>query len=292
MTAAPGPADRTAVSPDELSRRTRPAGTDQSSERRLRCLVTNDDGIDSEGLRRLALVAIEAGLDVVVAAPVHDSSGASASITAAGTDGRFAVEPRTLPDLTDRPVHAVGALPAFIALTGCRGAFGPTPDLVLSGINRGPNTGQAVLHSGTVGAALTAATQGVRAMAVSLAVGADPAWHTAAEYTRRVLPGLLAAPAGVVLNLNVPNLPPEQVRGLRRAPLAGFGAVEFSVVDAGEGWTTMGVSEIDFSTEPDSDAGLLAAGWATLTALRPVCPDLAVDIRGVTFASAPSGEFP
>ena len=73
------------VSLDELSRRAAaPEGTTrrEPDERRLRCLVTNDDGIDSEGLRVLAGVALEAGLDVVVAAPMREASGASASITA------------------------------------------------------------------------------------------------------------------------------------------------------------------------------------------------------------------
>ena len=75
--------------------------------------------------------------------------------------------PATVPD---DAVLAVDGLPAFIALTGMRGAFGPPPDIVLWGINNGPNTGYAVLHSGTVGAALTASTFGARAMAVSLNV--------------------------------------------------------------------------------------------------------------------------
>jgi len=122
---------------DELSRRAAaPDGAIQHapSGRRLRCLVTNDDGIGSEGLRALALVALEAGLDVVVAAPMQESSGASASITAVEQNGRFVVEPRTVPGLDGAcAVLAVGGLPAFIALTGMRGAFGPPPDIVLSG---------------------------------------------------------------------------------------------------------------------------------------------------------------
>ncbi|HEV7863970.1 MAG TPA: 5'/3'-nucleotidase SurE, partial [Acidimicrobiia bacterium] len=69
----------------------------EARHRRLRCLVTNDDGIGSEGLRVLALVALEAGLDVVVAAPMQECSGASASITAVEQDGHFIVESRTVP---------------------------------------------------------------------------------------------------------------------------------------------------------------------------------------------------
>src|SRR5205814_7308537 len=83
-----------------------------------RCLVTNDDGIGSDGLRVLAMVAVEAGFEVVVAAPMQECSGASASITAVEQDGRFVVESRAVAGLEGaRAVLAVGGLPAFIALT-------------------------------------------------------------------------------------------------------------------------------------------------------------------------------
>src|SRR5207244_8531075 len=106
----------------------------------------------------LALMALEAGLNVTVAGPLEDVSGASASITAVEDDGHFVVERRSIPGLEECEVLGVGGLPAFIALTGARGAFGPPPDIVLSGINNGPNTGHAVLHSWNVGAAVIDAT--------------------------------------------------------------------------------------------------------------------------------------
>jgi 5'-nucleotidase len=276
------------VTLDELSRRAAaPDGAVRPDQgRRLRCLVTNDDGIASEGVRVLALVALEAGLEVVVAAPMRECSGASASITAVEADGHFVVEPRTLPGLDDAcAVRAVGGLPAFIALTGMRGAFGPPPDIVLSGINNGPNTGYAVLHSGTVGAALTASTFGARAMAVSVnkrmysasmagvasSAGAPTYWDTAAEIARRVLPTLLASEAGTVLNVNAPNIPLSEVRGLERAALAGFGAVQTNVAERGEGYVKVALTEVDARYEPGTDAALVAAGYATVTPLAAVC---------------------
>jgi 5'-nucleotidase len=288
------------VSLEELSRRAAaPDGAvrQEAAGRRLRCLVTNDDGIASEGVRVLALVALEAGLDVVVAAPVQECSGASASITAVEEDGRFVVEQRTVPGLDEAcAVLAVGGLPAFIALTGMRGAFGPPPDVVLSGINNGPNTGYAVLHSGTVGAALTASTFGARAMAVSVnkrmysptgagvasSAAAPTHWEAAAEMARRLLPTLLASEAGTVLNLNVPNVPVAEVRGLERARLARFGAVQTNVAERGEGYVKVALAEIDAEYEPGTDAALIVAGYATVTPLTAVCeaaslrlPDLA-----------------
>jgi 5'-nucleotidase len=284
------------VSLDELSRRAAPpagAVRGEGAARRLRCLVTNDDGIGSEGLRVLALVALEAGLEVVVAAPMQECSGASASITAVEQDGHFVVEPRVLPGLEEAAaVLAVGGLPAFIALTGMRGAFGPAPDVVLSGINNGPNTGYAVLHSGTAGAALTASTFGARAMAVSLNVrmrspsgagvapsaSAPPHWETAAEFARRALPALLSSAPGTVLNVNAPNIPLAEVVGFRRARLARFGAVQTNVSERGEGFFKVALAEIEAEYEPGTDAALIASGYATITPLQAVCEAGAVEV--------------
>lgn len=134
----------------------------------MRALITNDDGIDSEGIAVLARVAHDAGLDLTVAAPSWDSSGASASLTAVEQDGRVLFERRTLRGLPEVDAFAVEAAPALIVRLATTGAFGEEPELVLSGINHGLNAGRAVLHSGTVGAALTAATHGCRALAISL----------------------------------------------------------------------------------------------------------------------------
>jgi len=297
------PAEATEVTLDELSRRAGGWGVSprhgrrephqtappedairpHDEGRRWRCLITNDDGIDSEGLRVLAEVALEAGFEVVVAAPMEEASGASASITAVEEDGHFVVEPRTLPGLEGAcTVLAVGGLPAFIALTGMRGAFGPAPDIVLSGINSGPNTGYAVLHSGTVGAALTASTFGARAMAVSLNIRtrtvsgagvrqASPCWDTAAEFARQTLPTLLDSEPGTVLNVNAPNIPLEKVRGFEPARLARFGAVQTNVAERGEGYVKVALAEIDADYEPGTDAALLAACYASITALQAVC---------------------
>jgi 5'-nucleotidase len=259
-------------------------------ERRLRCLVTNDDGIGSEGLRALALVALDAGLEVVVAGPLQDVSGASASITAVEEGGRFVVERRTLTGLEACNVFGVGGLPAFIALTGARGAFGSPPDIVLSGINNGPNTGHAVLHSGTVGAALTGSTHGCRAMAVSIAPGRQPHWETAAEVARRVLPWLMEAPAGTVLNVNAPNIPLAELRGFKRAGLASFGAVQTNVVERSEGYVKVSLSEIEADDEPGTDATLLRDGYATVTPLRAVCEAVEVELPEFAgFAGVPGG---
>ncbi len=242
----------------------------------MRALVTNDDGIGSEGIRRLAMVAVDAGLDVVVAAPLTDSSGASASLIALHNDSQVVLERRALDGLDGVPAYGVAAVPGFITLLGIRGAFGEPPDIVLSGVNVGLNAGHAILHSGTVGAVLTGSTLGCRGMAVSLAVGPELHWDTAAQVASEVLPWLMAATGPIVLNVNAPNVELGELRGLRRARLASFGAVQTNIAESGEGYVRVSVADLKAEYEPGTDAALVADRYATVTPLRPICesPDV------------------
>lgn len=253
-----------------------------------RALVTNDDGIGSAGLRRLAQVAVDCGLDVVVAAPARDTSGASASLTAVEADGRVVTEEVSLDGLDGVPAFAVQAVPGFIALIATRGAFGPPPDVVLSGINLGANTGHAILHSGTVGAAMTACVSGCRALAVSIGIGPAFHWDTAAELAREALEHLLEAPRPVVFNLNVPNVELASLLGLRRGRLADFGAVQTTIAEIGEGYVKVAVADIDADMEAGSDAALIAAGYASITPLEPLCEAVDCDLSWVATVRVPS----
>src|SRR5690606_15878648 len=146
------------------------------------------------------------------------SSGSSASITASEADGRITMHRRTFDDLPGVPAYAVDGGPGLIALIAARGAFGTPADAVLSGVNHGANVGRAILHSGTVGAALTGGLNGAWGMAVSLDVGIRPEecfWDAAAEAAATLLPALLSRPPGTVINVNVPNAP--EHRGMREA---------------------------------------------------------------------------
>ncbi len=258
-----------------------------------RVLVTNDDGVDSEGIAALAAVAHDLGLEVLVAAPASNVSGVSASLAGVREEGRLLVEERPFVALPGVQVLAVEAAPAMIVRAGMNGAFGPAPDLVLSGINDGPNTGHSVLHSGTVGAALTAVTSHCSAVAFSIGI-ADTAegpsgplsgkdFRAAVEVARRVIPWALDAAARSVVtpNVNVPSGAPEIVRGIRGAPLASFGAVETTIVERAEGHVTLRFEDYDVTQEPETDAALLADGWATVTALRSVSEDPDVDLASL-----------
>ncbi len=248
-----------------------------------RVLITNDDGVTAPGIRALAR-AVARDYEVVVAAPQDEASGMSAALTAVVSDGQIMLSHH---DLDGLPAYGVTASPAYIVVLASIGAFGPPPDIVLSGINRGANAGRAVLHSGTVGAALTAVTNGLSALAVSLDV-LDPEatvssatggnaivvpsddvlhWDTAAGIAISLLGTLLAAPAATVLNLNVPDraTPPE----VREAALATFGQVQMSVAESGEGFVRTGIERTGERLVPGTDLALLAEGYATVTALRP-----------------------
>jgi 5'-nucleotidase len=239
-----------------------------------RALVTNDDGIDSPGLHALAAAAVEAGLEVVVAAPAEQASGTSASLAAVQREGRTVVARRELPGLPDVPAWAVDAQPGHIVVAALNGWFDPAPDLVLSGINDGANVGRAVLHSGTVGAALTAGISDTRALAVSLDVAlhptAEPRWDSATAVLPRALALLLDSPSATVLSVNVPDLPAHELGELHHARLARHGAVQARVVDVRDG--DLHLDDIEVSDEPEdgTDTALLLAGYPTVTALRSV----------------------
>jgi 5'-nucleotidase len=255
-----------------------------------RVLITNDDGIAAPGLRILAGAAAEAGLEVVVAAPAEEASGTSAAMSAYTADGRVMVEARSLDGLDGVSAYGVAASPSYIVVLAMLKAFGTPPDLVLSGINRGANAGRAVLHSGTVGAAFTAAAQGLPAMAVSLDVlsplvatrggnalavldeSDDEArnWPTAAALVRELLPALEKLSDGLVLNLNVPDRPTEDVRGLRQATLARFGQVQMAVAETGHDFVRTAVEENRTRAERGTDLAWLTEGYATLSAIRAV----------------------
>ncbi len=241
---------------------------------RVRILVTNDDGVGAPGLRALARALVGAGHDVVVVAPDGERSGAGAGI---GRLHRSGPIQRTLvewPDLPGVAVHALATLPATAVYAGGLGAFGPPPDLVASGVNKGLNTGHLVLHSGTVGAALTAAVLGLSAVAVSVAWGETEHWDTAATLAAAVVP-VLAGTHGRVLNLNVPNVAPGDVHGVRGARLAPFS----------EQWTTetpadeLRLRYEGHRDEPDADTdvGIVRAGYAAVTWLTGVTGRPAAD---------------
>jgi 5'-nucleotidase len=237
----------------------------------VRVLATNDDGIESPGLHAMACALADLGHEVTVAAPAHDSSGSSASIGRIRADERIDVTPVTIPGAPAFRAFSVGGPPGLAAMAARLGAFGDEPELVVSGINAGLNTGHSTLHSGTVGAVLTARTFGASGLAISVEARRPWCWDTANKCMAEALEILLAAPSATVLNLNVPAREPDEVRGLRWASLDQFGSVRVALVDErSDAGVQMEFRATGASLDPDSDTALVERGWATLTALTGI----------------------
>lgn len=246
--------------------------------RRLRVLVTNDDGIEAPGIHALAVAAADAGHEVVVAAPARQWSGASAAILLDDDAEQVEVEQRRPPGRA-ADAWAVHAAPAMCVLLALRGSFGRRPDVVLSGVNYGANTGRVLLHSGTLGAAMTAGVGGVPAIGVSLDVGLHPAelhWAGAAEAAVRLIPSLQAEPVGTVLNLNVPNA--QGPHPFAEAPLASGGVVHTTTAEDPDDEDSVRLAlATPGAADHGSDLDLLTRGFATVTS---VLPPSAIPLRG------------
>jgi len=179
----------------------------------LRILLTNDDGIDAEGLRALERIAAELSDDVWICAPEGEQSGASRSLTLS-----MPVRVRAL----DSRRFAVSGTPTDCVMLALSELIeGAAPDLVLSGVNRGQNLGEDVSMSGTVAAAMMGMAMGIPAIALSQALEVfHDAKHCAYDTAEAHAPGIIAKlvetgwPKDVVININFPDLDTEAVAGV------------------------------------------------------------------------------
>jgi 5'-nucleotidase len=182
----------------------------------LKILVTNDDGIAAPGLWALA-GELKKAAEVVVVAPDREQSGVGTSVT---LHQPLRVRPLT-PPVPGIETYVVEGTPADSVIIALRTLAKDSVDLVMSGINEGSNLGNDVLISGTLGAAFQAYFYGLPAVAVS--VGAFHRLHF--EVAARV--GSLLAqefdagrlPRRILLNVNVPNVPIDQITGIELTQL-------------------------------------------------------------------------
>lgn len=248
-----------------------------------RVLITNDDGVEAPGLHALAVAMHGAGHEVVVVAPSGERSGAGASIGRLHRGGPITWTEVTWSDLPGVPVHSVDVPPAAAVYAAGLGAFGPPPDIVASGVNPGLNYGHLVLHSGTVGAALTARVLGISGVAVSIGWDEHPAWPTAAMLAARAVPWLAAQPVTTTVNINAPNLAPDALAGVRAAALTPFLEQWTAVTSPGELLLTYD----GHTAEPadDTDLALTRAGFAAVTLLggigEPPTGDVAAAVAAI-----------
>jgi 5'/3'-nucleotidase len=169
--------------------------------------LTNDDGIHAPGLQVLSKSCRMLGA-VTVVAPEHDNSAASHSLTMN--------RPLRVREIADN-AYAINGTPTDCVTIGIGKILEQKPDLVISGINPGPNLGDDVSYSGTVSAAIESTMLGIPAMAVSLAAESDPLYYdTAADISIRLANIILTQglPKDTLLNVNVPNAPLHSIDGV------------------------------------------------------------------------------
>jgi 5'-nucleotidase len=248
----------------------------------MHILVTNDDGIDSPGLWALAGALHSSGLgQVTIVAPEGEQSGTGMSLPPR-VEHYIRAVPAPDPAHAEIAAFTFSGTPVGCVTAGMLAGICPRPDAVVSGINRGLNSGTNVLLSGTVGAAMVAALWGLPAMAVSLQfVGDAPMpWATAAWAATRLFPLLdgLRAHGPLLLNVNVPHVHDiAELRGFRQTSVSEFffGRYLDLPIDA-EGEDGRQRVRFRFVRErmpefPEtSDDGAVRAGYVSLTPLSPL----------------------
>ncbi len=248
----------------------------------MRVLVTNDDGIWAEGLRALVQALAEI-VEVLVIAPERQQSAIGHAIT---LHKPLRLEPVEMPGTI--AAYASNGTPADCVILASLSDL-PQPDMILSGINAGANLGEEVLYSGTVSAAMEGALQGLPSLALSVCAYTDVIYAGAAEFAQKFV---LAAqeqwplPPDTFFNINVPNVPPEQLKGAR---LTRLGRRKYANI-LSKHEDPRGRPYYWFSGEPlEADCGegtdiqAVRAGYVSVT---PVHFDLTGDLT-----YAPLGEF-
>src|SRR3990167_9322243 len=173
----------------------------------MKILISNDDGVHAPGLRYLAS-ALEKMADITVVAPDRNRSGVSNSLT------------------LENPLRVVTASNGFYSVNGTptdcvhlavTGLLKEVPDMVVSGINEGSNLSDDVLYSGTVAAATEGRFLGLPSVAISLAGPRCEHYDTAAQVARIIVERLRDTPltTDTILNVNVPDLPLSELRGIQ-----------------------------------------------------------------------------
>jgi 5'-nucleotidase len=177
----------------------------------LKILITNDDGIEAPGIEALAQSLAEIG-EITVIAPLKEQSAIGHAITM-----QLPLRVTEYKKNGDLFGYAVSGTPADCVKIGIRNLMSEPPDLVVSGINHGSNTAINIIYSGTVSAAREAAIMDIPSMAVSVTNHAASDFRFAAKVSRLLAERLAGKdlPLGTLLNVNVPDIPEEQIAGIK-----------------------------------------------------------------------------
>jgi 5'-nucleotidase len=175
--------------------------------RKPRILLTNDDGVNADGLQVL-YKALKGIGEVTIVAPDSERSAVGHAITLSDP---LRVKP------IEKNIYSTTGTPADCVKLAVRAILKQKPDIVISGINLGPNTGYSVLYSGTVSGATEGVILGIPSIAVSLGTFTDPDYSVAAQYAKKIALKVLkeGLPQGTLLNVNVPAIPAKKIKGVK-----------------------------------------------------------------------------
>ena len=229
----------------------------------MHILVSNDDGYQAPGLLCLA-AALKELAEITVVAPDRDRSGASNSLS---------LKNPLYVTRHDNGFHSVEGTPTDCVHLAITGLLEREPDMVVSGINSGPNMGDDVIYSGTVAAAMEGRFLGLPAIAISQAAPCPQHFETAARVAvwlvRRLRERLL--PPDSILNVNVPDVPWEQLAGFRVVRLGHRHKSEpvvKSIDPRGRPIYWVGPAGPEQDAGPDTDFHAVRAGYVAITPLQ------------------------
>ena len=232
--------------------------------KQTRILVSNDDGITSAGIAALEESLSDIG-EVIVVAPDRDQSAASHALSLHRPLRVEEVAPRRF-SVDGTPTDCVN-----LAVNGL--IKGKRPDLIVSGINKGANVGDDITYSGTVSAAMEGTLLRIPSVAVSVAAKNGFMFESAAMYARTVSEFVLESglPPNTLLNINVPNLPPEEIKGVRITK-QGKRFYDDKIIKnkdpRGKNYYWIGGSDLAFRKTPSSDILSVMKGWISVTPVK------------------------
>ena len=233
----------------------------------MRILLSNDDGILAKGLGVLEQAVAPLG-DIHVVAPDREQSATSHSLTL-----HHPLRPVRLGEHR----WQVDGTPTDCVMLACEALLDARPDFVLSGINHGPNMGEDVLYSGTVAAAMEGLALGIPAIALSFAgsvLRADALLDTQIAQIRSLIDHLMrlpSFPSHTLLNVNLPAVPGEEIKGVRLTRL-GRRVFSDSITRMKDPWGReilwIGGGSVEWSGPDDSDFRAVHDGFISVTPLH------------------------
>lgn len=230
-------------------------------------LITNDDGYQSPGVHAIREKLIEQGFETITITPDRNMSGTSHSLTF--------TRPLKIQKMSEDFYYIVDGTPADCVHLGINIILGgQKPDILVSGINTGPNIGNDVFYSGTVGAAREGCLFGIPSIALSVSSSKNPDYKTVAELAIPIIKtvSIYGLPKGTFLNVNIPTIPKQQIKGylLTKQGRSAYKEeiVKYLSPSKEEYYWIGGEEELTEECQPGTDYTAIKEGYVSITPIR------------------------